>query len=292
MHTSIIHSQNSANYVTWLRSDFPLLYQTKIENMTFTEILEERLEKDDILWRYIDLHTLLSFAHTRELNFTRLDKYSDPFEGVTMAYLKDRGVINLEITNPEIPEEVRAHQKKRKETEGPRIEKESLEKQQTQFASSWIRSNRESMAMWNIYSNADSVALKINGRALIDYLEKNLELNAHLMPKNKFLTGNISYFRLNPLDRFENPKLGPYSAFKKDVCYSFENEYRLLIVTPIGKAKENPERLGLPITKNLFELITVVYHPQMEPWKKANIANVCEVFGFKKPENAATEIRL
>ncbi|NJK95396.1 MAG: hypothetical protein HC905_11225 [Bacteroidales bacterium] len=47
-------------------------------------------EKDDYLWKYLDLHKFLSFILNRKLFFNRLDNLLDPLEGLaeeTLAYM-------------------------------------------------------------------------------------------------------------------------------------------------------------------------------------------------------------
>ena len=69
------------------------------------------------------------------------------------------------------------------------------------------------MAMWDIYSNKDSIALKIKAKDLIDYFNSLLKQQPGLFPKLKFICGSVSYFRLNPFDPFEKGNLPKYSAF-------------------------------------------------------------------------------
>lgn len=82
--------------------------------MIFIEAKEERLNKSDILWRYISLHKFLYLLFEKKLLFTRLDLFLDPFEGVTMRLIQERAAaLNFperKYWNPNIPvEALEAH---------------------------------------------------------------------------------------------------------------------------------------------------------------------------------------
>jgi len=261
--------------------------------MEFIEISKAKLEKSDFLWRYIDLHKLIDLAVNKELHFTRTDKFPDPFEGVTYKLIDKRFIAMISnITNPSIEKKIRDEQNKKNKLTLENYEKESLTKQKTQFINCWIKSDRESIAMWNIYSNRNSIALKARPRDLIDYFKKNLELQPLYLPKSKFVCGSITYCRLNPIDLNEKPTLPLYSSFKKDVAYDFEKEFRLLIATPALKAKSNPEFLRYSISQNFIELIEIICHPEMEQWKFDNLKRICEILKLPNPNKSKTEIRI
>jgi hypothetical protein len=64
------------------------------------------------LWKYMDFHRFSSFAFTKQLAFTRLDKLDDPIEGIKRDYLMQK--LSAELTpdnpddlNPSIPESQR-----------------------------------------------------------------------------------------------------------------------------------------------------------------------------------------
>jgi hypothetical protein len=47
-------------------------------------------DEDEYLWKYLDMHKFLSFILKKELFFTRLDKFEDPIEGVTLHSLASK----------------------------------------------------------------------------------------------------------------------------------------------------------------------------------------------------------
>lgn len=220
--------------------------------MIFKEAEKLKFVEADCLWRYIDLHKLIDLAINRELHFTRTDLFPDPFEGVTYRLLTKRHVAKFDVTNPSIDQHIREKFNARNRGWKENYVVESVLEQKTQFINCWIRSQRESVAMWNLYSNRNSIAIKANALKLVEYFRRNLDLQPHYSPKYEFICGNITYMRLNPLDLFDKTPLPKYSAFKKDVAYEFESEFRLLIATPSSQAESNPKFLRHGLTKNFF----------------------------------------
>jgi len=261
--------------------------------MEFQQISESKVTENDALWRYIDFNKLIDLAINQELHFTRLDQFPDPFEGVTYNLIAERFFAKYSnITNPSIDKNIRDEHNRNNEKVQKEYEDESHDTQRTQYTNCWFKSNRESIAMWNLYSNRDSIALKVNAQNLIDYFKRNLQLQPlAFYPKYKFICGEISYLRLNPFDSFEDPKLPIYNAFKKDVAYDFEKEYRFLIVTPTSESNSNPKFFKYTISNDFIKLIKIVCHPEMENWKYNNLKKLCKKIGLPKPAKSEIEMR-
>ncbi len=261
--------------------------------MKFKEIFKSKLKEDDFLWRYLDLHKLIDLATNQELHFTRVDNFSDPFEGVTYRLIAKRYFAQKSnMTSPVIDKTIRDQNNANSKQTLESYKTESSQKQRTQFINCWIRSPRESVAMWNLYSNGDSVAIKAKPKDLVNYFQKNLELQPHFCPDHQFICGSVKYIKLNPLDPFDKPTLPNYSSFKKDVAYDYEKEFRFLVATPTSLADSNPDFFRYKISKNFIELIEIVCHPEMEKWKFENIKCLCEKLGLPEPTMSRTEIRI
>lgn len=263
--------------------------------MIFKQISKSKLDDKDFLWRYIDLHKLIDLATKRELHFTRIDKFPDPFEGVTYNLIAQRHYAQMSnITNPAIDKSIREQHNSNNKRILADVEVDSLLKQKTQFINCWIMSQRESMAMWNVYSNRDSVSIKIRAKDVIDYFKTNLRIQPLYYPEYEFICGSIKYLRLNPFDRLYNEKksLPKYSSFKKDVAYDFEKEFRFLIATPNPTADSNPEFFRYKISKDFIGLIEIICHPEMESWKFENMKGLCKSLNLPEPIKSKTEIRI
>jgi len=193
--------------------------------------------------------------------------------------------------NPSIPEDYRKLILEQKKSMLERFQKGSIVQQRSQFVNCWFKSNRESMAMWNLYSNRDSVAICMDGKCLIEYLINRIELDPLLYKNHLFYCGTVKYLAINPFDFFAEREPPKYSAFVKDTSYAHELEFRLLIVSPSNMAENNPKSIELGITMNLFDTISIIAHPKMEDWKFKNIEKLCSHFKFPKPIKSSIEFK-
>jgi hypothetical protein len=235
--------------------------------VTRPEIRKPNPKQGKTLWRYMDIHKFLDFIQTQELHFSRLDQMEDPFEGVSTRILrriealrtKARG--NGDIENPFNLEGLEMAMHKRE------IDKQ----QKSHFINCWFQGDRESMGMWNLYSNQDSIAIKVDSSVFTKYFGKD-NRGWQLNKPYDFTGGNVEYAKINPL---EEAKVSVQKTIlKKDQCWQHENEYRLYLIdsNPLEDS-ELVVRLKLDFNNFKFE---VVFHPKMDEWKKKNIQRVIE----------------
>ena len=232
-------------------------------------------EKDDFIWRYIDLHRLLSFIFQKKLFFTRLDHFSDPLEGLT-----ERTLGNLQI-NQSMPEDERGlnptfttKQKKeilegRKNREN-QIENDTDKFQKTQFANCWFVGKKESFAMWNIYSDTSSVAIKYSPQELIDIVIPSAESFNHSDFK-LLVYGFVDYRNLWPFD-FYSTEISDikHTAFKKDLSYAHEKEFRFAVIVPTNCAEKHYS-FELPLGDITTDNFKIYANPYMADWKYKNL---------------------
>jgi hypothetical protein len=219
-----------------------------------------------------------------------MDKFTDDLEGISAEHIKTDFFINktanpvkdfnLSVPDPR-SEELNA------DLEGLKLKK--AEYQKSVFVSCWYLHQRESLAMWNLYSNRDSVVLKIDYQILCKALESEVEKQVgHLPEVQKFISGKVRYRDIinhNPLSAKLDSILGRkqkglevrYKAFRKDESYRHENEYRFCIA--MGNSKRNEPYCvtlnGIPDSS-----IQIVFHPQMDIWKKENIKTLVAKLGL------------
>src|SRR3954452_3866636 len=125
---------------------------------------EYKFTDGQFLWRYMDLHRLIYFLNSENLFFSPLNSFFDPLEGITEKHLHDKQFLDTLEKKTEkqdgfankSQEELEEEKEEIKEKFKSRLE----EIQKTYFASCWYLGVRESLAMWNVYSNKDSVAMK------------------------------------------------------------------------------------------------------------------------------------
>jgi len=130
-----------------------------------------KFESDSYIWRYIDLHKLLSFLFDKTLFFTRLDHFNDPLEGLTEKTLAmltiNQGIPQNEKGLRHFEEKYRHDILRKRESREKVIIEDSEKYQKTQFANCWFAGEKESFAMWNIYSDFNSVAIRYNLQELL-----------------------------------------------------------------------------------------------------------------------------
>jgi len=262
--------------------------------MNFEEIEENKLSPQDTLWRYLTFHKFLFLIQEKKLFFNRLDLLPDPFEGITMKLIQERKIASLypekENWNPKIPLDVHEENYRKSKETLKKVKDESEILQKSQYVNCWFKGNRESMAMWTIYSDPDSVAIKINGRNFIDYLKRLLSLQPYMEQNLKLIFGAVDYMELNPVNLLKESNV-KYSGLKKDVSYAFEEEYRLLLLTPIkSDVHTNPPYKTLDLTTDFLKTIKIVTHPLMESWKFSNIQRLCNLLEINNISPSKIEI--
>lgn len=244
--------------------------------------------KDDnmFLWKYFDIHRFIYLITEQKLFFTRLDKFDDPFEGISTSFLRREALftnmqlgennsikISPELLDKEIDTQFKVHQY---------LKKSNLHnKQNRQYVNCWFTCERESMAMWNIYSNPDSVAIKLNFKKnkekLIETFDKFVSKNGYRL---SIIGDEITYLKLNPFDISTKKQNLKYSAMKKDISFAYEQEYRFLIYT--NDLDKKPISFQIPLDLNEFEL-SVITHPTMENWKVENIRKLIKICNLNIP---------
>jgi len=248
------------------------------------------------LWKYFDLHRFIYFLNEKKLFFTRLDKFEDPFEGVATRLLRrDAKYAKVPKSFDEFTKNISKKEQAqllREKKLHDYVKKQEISISQTrQYINCWFSGDRESMAMWNLYSNADSVALKISfdnlESCIKSVFENFIEENGNRV---SIIGDSVQYLRLNPFDEKLPKQLVRYSSLKKDVSYDYENEYRFLIYT-IKNLDKVQDFYAIPL--NIDELqLTVITHPNMEDWKFKNIETLIEISKSKlRLEKSSTLLR-
>ncbi len=240
-------------------------------------------KNNNLIWKYLDLHRFIYLLTEEKLFFTRLDKFQDPIEGIPTGLLRRNAkystipssVSDFPESVPESEREKLVNEKKMHEY----LMDENIEKnQKCQYVSCWFSGTRESMAMWNIYSNSDSVALKADFKTLKDGLNSSFQdFIVENDNKISIIGESIKYLPLNPFDsKLEKQKLVS-SGLKKDESFEYEKEYRFLISS---KKNANAQKMffAIPVDLNSLKL-TVVTHPSMEEWKFQNIQKLINKSG-------------
>jgi len=226
---------------------------------------------EEYLWMYSDIHKFLNLIKQKRFRYSRMDQFEDPLEGVPFEYLYQFVLKNR------IPEfnlaSVILNQNNLLHLSGTKLFgrlDNILKIQATHFVSCWFYEQRESLAMWNLYSNEDGVAIKIPFGKMKSFLLPNIKEEWI----KEYYCGKVNYqdFRNeNPYSNENLTKIGKV-ALRKDTSFSHEKEIRFVV--KVKDIKNN----NTGITSNQLKLndldLKVVCHPKMTAWKMKNIKQI------------------
>lgn len=207
----------------------------------------------------------------KNLFFTRLDKFDDPLEGLpentlehimAIEFLKEAKFNMPDQQNEELQIRVATYEKNNKE------EKNSI--QTTMFANCWFISKKESIAMWNLYSNPDSVAIRYKPEELLEIVLPIAKSYTH----NDFkilLYGMVEYDDVWPINLTKgSDKNIRYAPYRKDDSYEHEKEFRFTVAVP-KKAANKYDSFKLPLGDIENDTFKIFAHPKMDEWKFNNL---------------------
>ena len=242
-----------------------------------------KLTENNYLWGYFDFHKFLSLFIEESIFFSRMDKMEDVNEGISLNQLLLKYGADVERMK------AKSNKENSKRTEMP------LEtRQKKYFISCWLIHHRESVAMWNAYSDENGIALKFKASDLITTISENTK-NTKVNEKMKTLYhGRIAYKDFfNPDDRMNLKDEVKIIGFQKDISFEHEKEYRFLIKQDTHNFKED----DIPFVKMKIQKFKklkfdLIFHPKMEPWKKENIKSVIKALGSKSITIKDSELNL
>lgn len=236
-----------------------------------------------IVWRYLSLPKFLDFILNNNITFTRTDLFCDKKEGVPNDLLH---LINLYANEkvkysesiPSFPfvglgNPIQGLLLHTLSNQQKKLLAKLIKEQKKYFISSWFKSNHESMAMWNLYSENSGVAIKTT----VDVIN-NAVINQPFFDKTSFSHDSITYNNILSItsDLFtethaEKNRLKLF--YRKDISFEHEKEYRFILFDKKGAAQIPVRRVPLDnITLNKFQIIT---HPLMPDWQFENLKQIC-----------------
>lgn len=239
---------------------------------------------DKFFCRYIDLYKLLDLINYNRLYFTRFDHFEDGLEGLTgngisLRYFNESVPITKDNINKDFDEKTQAKIIKDDEALRVNYRDEVFYSQQTQYANCWFDGNKESIAMWKLYSQNGGVVIKFNAKELIESIIES----AKSLKDDDFLIlyfGPVTYKNIWPFDINEVFD-GKFSGLKKDNSYKHENEFRFVSVVPTKKAGTHSQFL-LPIKKLSSFKLEIIANPFMMDWQVNNLSLLLDFFGLKE----------
>lgn len=215
----------------------------------------EQINDQDTLWRYQDLPRYLDLLIRRQLFFTRIDQFEDPFEGKYNIPGKQEEV------KKEISHLAEAHSRKR-----------------VAFTvNTWHRNDDENYAMWNIYARNYGVAVQTNYRKLKDCFRK---------ADKAIYIGKVIYYNENNQQIPMDDPLAPF--LHKRCMYQYENEIRCCYIKADVEENgftwdEQDTYNGVFIPVDLDMMIERIYiSPYAPEWFRDLVARTNEAFNIDK----------
>jgi Protein of unknown function (DUF2971) len=233
-------------------------------------------QRTDYLCRYFDIHKFLNLLQNKTIRFTRMDQFEDPQEGIPLsAFVAYSEKVNLNVIENRTLGELILDAKRFKQIPLPLQKKLNMINaiQKSSFLTCWFAEQRESVAMWNLYSNADGVAVKIPFSKLSKQLK--IEKDANI---SAYYAGRLVYQDFKSIYKQTSYKKVGKVALRKDHSFAHESEFRFVVRTKdhhldiagIDSLPIDLTRLGMK----------VICHPRMSAWKKRNVENLLVASGL------------
>lgn len=244
------------------------------------ENISTEFESGEFLWRYLDIHKFIRFISSKSLTFSRLDLSKDSFEGYDIGGLKITRLFHGILSNPNNFQSENNDDHNLLTKQYQMISKATMKNythvRQTHFINCWFSGIRESMAMWDIYSNEDSVLVRARPKELIELVNNSVLKYSQLM---EIISERVKYDYIMPMDSFRIKNIDYTPGLVKDIAYSHENEFRFIIKTEV--CNENFKIIDIPLKQfNEIECFDVICHPKMSSWKIENIKELLRAFGI------------
>jgi hypothetical protein len=220
----------------------------------------EQIGDDEIVWRYQDLPRYLDLLIRKQLFFTRIDQFEDPFEG---KYKQ--------------PNKESINQKEGAEKAMQNLGGKQDHSDMAVTVNTWHQNSDENYAMWNIYAKSYGVAIQTTYKKLKDSFAKS---------DKPVYIGKVIYYNE---EKDQTPMENPLDVFIRKRClYQYENEIRCCYVLPRDKGndfewEEQDTYNGVFISVDLNTLIERIYiSPYAPKWYRDLVARTNEVFKIEK----------
>jgi hypothetical protein len=245
-------------------------------------MVEIRKPTEKYLWKFIDIYKFLNLIETRHLYFSPLNNFDDVYEycGKELAYFlqTNRRTANMDTKkrNPNL--ESSSYDQKKWDilqiVENIKKDRKNL------FVNCFFAASSESIAMWNLYSGIEGVAIRYSTDSLLEYISRYHKVNfksdyfieADMISYEKVINHQIYDSDGNIVRDYKR------SPFVKDECYKYENEYRIII-------KRRNDSISAPIISiNDWDRIDfeIYVHTDLEDWKVSTITDILRKYDIKK----------
>lgn len=209
--------------------------------------------QEKYLYKFLSKENFEKFLNTGSIWFSRADIFGDKMECVRIQDLK---------------------------AEKP--DYESINKRKKHFLiSCWHLADRESLVLWDTYSDTvekrRTIALRFKRADLISLIEQYAIRN-HNFYTTQFVHGKVSYRTLINVD-FEllGTQVVKYPAFRKELAFKYENEYRFVIHL---EHPSHEEGYNYTIDKALSLPFAIIINPLLDKDRYHTLKEYIENTGF------------
>ncbi len=226
----------------------------------------KNIEKNVILWRYMNLSKFVSLLSTKSLWLARADTFKDQSEGE--FHLEMRETLEEAYKNFDLYENDKI--KNENDFQNYLIK--------NAYINCWHKNDHENMVMWEIYSQAaEAVAIKTS----VGDLVSSIDSSPYRKKIMEFLLGEVDY---TPSEQIKGKLTYTAPFFIKRPHFAYESEVRIFLssYSSLFPSLETP--LGYSIPINLEEGIHEVFvHPDAQDWFLKSVKDLINAFGVTLP---------
>ncbi|WP_323756094.1 hypothetical protein [Roseivirga sp.] len=256
------------------------------------------------LYRYITIDKLMDCLLNKRFPLTRLNLFEDKLEGITPQNLSlnlASDKIGKEIA-PWIGEIVNHITLNINPIKRNSLRRQKLDFQKYNFASCWFVNDHESVAMWQLYSSPDSIAIKIPVNSFLGELDsKRFDLTGYNHKKIRY--GSVKYYRFDDIGSLSQLVTNEnIQGFLKDKSFSHESEFRVILSVEENERKraekkpmildEQIEDLNRKLDQHIIYILfenfknmpfELIFHPQASDWHKSNVKQTIKKYEVDFP---------
>lgn len=250
--------------------------------------LEEYLNYDVSLWRYLSFDKFMDFIVSKVMWFPRITEFKDKYEG----YVKEENIFKYAIYEV-VDNEINVNFKDSAEAEqivddawGNTKYEDIKNSIRNVYVNCWNQSVRDSELMWLAYGNGNSIAIKTTSNSIIDSINKSSEYINNIF---WFDFGKVNYInhdevKINGISRVE-PAFWKKKRFEDEkevriVAYRYEcienDKYNL--ITHLNDDMSEANGIKVDIENLDFE---VIVNPYSDKWFYSLIKELSNTYKFK-----------
>ena len=185
------------------------------------------------LYRFMKLEWGLEFLKTNQMYMSRMDGFEDKFEGIATGNIVTLGLLPLINRNfsyhPQLPNKGIDNIKKIAKQKLIAARQQLAKIQCSNYVSCWFMSDRESVAMWDLYAGINGLAIQLDRKKFQNRIKEMLLDNKLSFVPKSIVAGKVAYHDFHSISRNQRSHMMKYLPFRKDVSFEHEKEYRITL---------------------------------------------------------------